>query len=97
MSWHPFHRIDNNFVSAATLVAAVSRKPDTMDLFVTGPDGRVYRNWWNSADGGSADDWALCCSIIHAAHAATGHGRHGCLLLRSLGDHRLSGDEQPCN
>jgi len=29
-----------------------------MDLFVTGTDGRVYRNWWNSADGGSADDWA---------------------------------------
>src|SRR5215468_5532578 len=26
-------------------------------------------------------------SIIHATHAATGHGRHGCLLLGSLGDH----------
>src|SRR5262249_801355 len=36
-------------------------------------------------------------SIIHATHAATGHGRHRCLFLRSLGDHRLSGDEQPCN
>src|SRR5215813_15136564 len=29
-------------------------------------------------------------SIIHATHAATGHGGHGCLLLGSLGDHRLS-------
>src|SRR5262249_48384983 len=36
-------------------------------------------------------------SIIHATHAATGHGRHRCLFLRSLGDHRLCGDEQPCN
>src|SRR5262245_1175775 len=36
-------------------------------------------------------------SIIHATHAATGHGRHGCLLLGSLGDHRLGGDEQACN
>src|SRR5262249_20567091 len=33
-------------------------------------------------------------SIIHATHAATGHGRDGCLLLRSLSDHRLSSDEQ---
>src|SRR5262245_48000 len=33
-------------------------------------------------------------SIIHATHAAAGHGRHRCLLLRSLGDHRLSSDEQ---
>src|SRR5215471_10753401 len=36
-------------------------------------------------------------SIIHATHAATGHGRHGCLLLRSLGDHRFSSDEQASN
>src|SRR5262249_53731264 len=33
-------------------------------------------------------------SIIHATDAGTGHGRHRCLLLGSLGDHRLSGDEQ---
>src|SRR5262245_33921912 len=36
-------------------------------------------------------------SIIHATHAATGHGRHRCLLLGSLGDHRLGGDEQASN
>src|SRR5262249_43966509 len=31
-----------------------------------------------------------CCSIIHATHAATGHGRHGCLLLRALAHHHLT-------
>src|SRR6516162_8300808 len=36
-------------------------------------------------------------SIIHATHAATGHGRHRGLLLGSLGDHRLSSDEQASN
>jgi hypothetical protein len=36
-------------------------------------------------------------SIIHATHAATGHGRHRCLLLGSLGDHRFSSDEQASN
>src|SRR6516165_7222100 len=36
-------------------------------------------------------------SIIHATHAATGHGRHRCLLLGSLGDHRLCSDEQASN
>src|SRR5262245_58014809 len=36
-------------------------------------------------------------SIIHATHAATRHGRHRCLLLGSLGDHRLSSDQQASN
>src|SRR5262249_33436933 len=36
-------------------------------------------------------------SIIHATHAATGHGRHRCLLLGSLGDHRLCSDQQASN
>src|SRR5262249_13738169 len=36
-------------------------------------------------------------SIIHATHAATGHGGHWCLLLGSLGDHRLCSDQQASN
>src|SRR5262245_49395565 len=36
-------------------------------------------------------------SIIHATHAATRHGRHRCLLLGSLGDHRLCSDQQASN
>lgn len=34
-------------------VAAVSRTPDLLDLFVTGADGMVYTSWWNTGS-----DWS---------------------------------------
>lgn len=35
-------------------VAAVSRKPGQLDLFVTGNDGRVYTSWWTEG----VTDWS---------------------------------------
>src|ERR1700730_10603751 len=39
----------------------------------------------------------LCRSVIHAAHAATGHGRRRRLLFRHFSYHRLGSDKQACN
>src|SRR5215470_5591904 len=38
---------------AGAPVTAVSRNPNQLDLFICGPDGRVYTSWWTA--GG---DWS---------------------------------------
>jgi len=42
-------------------VAAVSRAPDHLDLFITGNDGLVYSSWWHDGRpwSGAADNWFL--------------------------------------
>jgi len=39
--------------SAKTLVSAIARTSETLDLFFTGNDSRVYTNWWRNGS-----DWA---------------------------------------
>lgn len=41
-SWRPISQA----FSANTPVTVVSRSPQHLDLFLTGPDGRVYSSWW---------------------------------------------------
>ena len=36
------------FFPAGAPVAAVSRNPNQLDLFITGNDGRVYTSWWSA-------------------------------------------------
>jgi hypothetical protein len=40
-------------------IAAVARKPDNLDLFITGNDGRVYTSWWTHGNpwSGTKDNW----------------------------------------
>jgi hypothetical protein len=46
----PPSRIDNGFTgrSGSARVAAVARKPNHLDIFVTDKDGTVYWNWWDA-------------------------------------------------
>ncbi|MEH2466914.1 hypothetical protein, partial [Nostoc sp.] len=37
-----------------SLVDAVARKPEQLDLFVVGNDGRVYTSWWQEG----VSDWS---------------------------------------
>jgi hypothetical protein len=41
-------------------IAAVTRNPDHLDLFITGNDGRVYTSWWHQGNNwsGANDNWA---------------------------------------
>lgn len=41
-SWRPISQA----FGANTPVTVVSRSPQHLDLFLTGPDGRVYSSWW---------------------------------------------------
>lgn len=41
-NWRPI----GGFFPADATVAAVSRAPDSLDLFITGADRQVYTNWW---------------------------------------------------
>jgi Papain-like cysteine protease AvrRpt2 len=56
-NWRPI----GGFFPAAAPVAAVSRKPDHLDLFVNGNDNRAYTSWWvNGSDwSGIKDNWML--------------------------------------
>jgi hypothetical protein len=44
---------------AGALVAAVSRNPNQLDLFICGNDGRVYTSWWTAGSdwSGLGDNW----------------------------------------
>jgi hypothetical protein len=42
------------FFPAGAPVAAVSRNPNQIDLFVTGNDGKVYNSWWSPGSGWSS-------------------------------------------
>jgi hypothetical protein len=41
-NWRPI----GGFFPAGATVAAVSRAPDSLDLFIVGTDRQVYANWW---------------------------------------------------
>ncbi len=47
------------FFPAGAPVTAVARRPDHLDLFVTGNDGRVYTSWWQAGQdwSGVNDNW----------------------------------------
>ncbi len=47
------------FFPAGAPIAAVSRKPGQLDLFVCGNDGRVYTSWWTEGQdwSGINDNW----------------------------------------
>jgi hypothetical protein len=40
-------------------VSAVARKPENLDLFITGNDGRIYTSWWFAGSdwSGINDNW----------------------------------------
>jgi len=52
----PFFGVTGTAFAAANPrgpVAAVSRAPNLLDLFITGPDGVVYTSWWTAGS-----DWS---------------------------------------
>lgn len=53
---------------AAAPVAAVSKSPTSVDLFVCGNDGRVYTSWWNEGSdwSGVNDTWMSLGGIFPA-------------------------------
>jgi hypothetical protein len=58
---HWFRLPDPNFGDQFTIppgspVSAICRKPDVIDLFVSGRDGAVYTTWW-TGQGGWAGHW----------------------------------------
>ena len=50
---HNWFRIGPNWanVPQRSVVTAIARTPDQIDLFVVGHDGGIYSTWWNSSDG----------------------------------------------
>ena len=54
-NWRPI----GGFFPAGARVAAVARTPDSLDLFITGNDGRVYTSWWFQGGdwSGVNDNW----------------------------------------
>ncbi|WP_052409931.1 lysyl oxidase family protein [Paenibacillus durus] len=54
-NWRPI----GGFFPVGAPVSAVARRPNILDLFVTGNDGRVYTSWWvEGADwSGINDNW----------------------------------------
>ena len=54
--WAPI----GGFFPPGASIAAVSRNPDQIDLFICGNDGVVYTNWWNPGDQwpGRDNNWA---------------------------------------
>ncbi len=51
--WNLWFRIGPAWANVPTnsVVTAIARKPDQIDLFVVGHDGGIYSTWWNPADG----------------------------------------------
>ena len=54
-NWRPI----GGYFPAGAAVAAVSREPNHLDLFITGNDGRVYTCWWHAGTewSGINDNW----------------------------------------
>ena len=50
---HNWFRIGPDWANVPTnsVVTAVARKPDQIDLFVVGHNGGIYSTWWNPNDG----------------------------------------------
>jgi hypothetical protein len=52
--WRPI----GGFFPAGAPVSAVARKPEQLDLFVVGNDGRAYTSWWSGGEwSGINDNW----------------------------------------
>ena len=51
--WNPWFRIGPDWanVPSGSVVTAIARKPDQIDLFVVGHNGGIYSTWWNPNDG----------------------------------------------
>jgi hypothetical protein len=58
-------------------VAAVSRRPNQLDLFVTGSDGKVYTSWWSPESGWSGIDnnWRPLGGVFPAGAPVTAVSR----------------------
>ncbi|PXW99589.1 hypothetical protein [Mycolicibacterium moriokaense] len=54
--WAPLPAASVTFDTTAQSVAAVSRAPGKLDLFVMGTDGQVWGNYWE--EGENSDSWA---------------------------------------
>ncbi|GAC1544189.1 MAG: hypothetical protein NVS3B16_11730 [Vulcanimicrobiaceae bacterium] len=48
--WFRIGRAEHN-VPTNSVVTAIARNPNQIDLFVVGHDGGIYSTWWNPADG----------------------------------------------
>jgi hypothetical protein len=84
--WHDGHEwsgINNNWAPIGGLfpvnaaVTAVSRRPDHLDLFVTGGDGRVYTSWWHEGHqwSGVNNNWAPIGGFFPAGAPVTAIAR----------------------
>ena len=54
---HNWFRIGPDWanVPQRSVVSAIARRPDQIDLFVVGNDGGIYSTWWNPNDGWEAN------------------------------------------
>jgi hypothetical protein len=57
----------------ASPVTAVSKSPSSIDLFITGNDGRVYTSWWGEGQqwSGVNDNWRAIGGIFQPAAPVT--------------------------
>ena len=66
--WHEgqnWSGINDNWLSlggvfpSTAAVSAIARRPDQLDVFITGNDGRVYTSWWHEGQNWSGinDNW----------------------------------------
>jgi hypothetical protein len=63
-AWNGWFRIgdphfgDGFTVNQHSVISAVARQPDHLDLFVIGKDGNVYSSWWDAhANNGRWNGW----------------------------------------
>ena len=51
MSWANWFNVSGGAAALGSPITVVSRRPDHLDLFVTGTDGRIYSTWWHEGQG----------------------------------------------
>jgi hypothetical protein len=84
--WHEgqhWSGVNNNWASiggffpAGAPIAATSRSPGNLDLFITGNDGRVYTSWWYEGQdwSGIHDNWANLGGFFPAGASVTALAR----------------------
>jgi hypothetical protein len=47
MGWHNWFNVSGGAAQLGSPISVVARRPDHLDLFVTGTDGKIYSTWWD--------------------------------------------------
>jgi hypothetical protein len=65
------------FFPPGAAVSALSRKPNQLDLFITGNDGRVYTSWWSGGHwSGANDNWTAIGGFFPPRAPVSAVARH---------------------